>query len=70
MQNYENRFPELSFQKKKNFETFPKREDGNIIIPENGIMVHTVSCDEKPGIQAIATTGDDLRPTAQNGCVM
>ena len=45
-------------------------EDGNIIIPENGIMVHTVSCDEKPGIQAIATTGDDLRPTAQNGCVM
>lgn len=45
-------------------------EDGNIIIPESGIMVHTVSCDEKPGIQAIATTGDDLRPTAQNGCVM
>ena len=45
-------------------------EDGNIIIPESGIMVHTVSCDEKPGIQAIATTGDDLRPTAQNGYVM
>lgn len=45
-------------------------EDGNIIIPEDGIMVHTVSCDEKPGIQAIATTGDDLRPTTQNNCVM
>ncbi len=45
-------------------------ENGNIIIPEDGPMVHTVSCDEKPGIQAIATTGDDLRPTAQNGCVM
>lgn len=45
-------------------------EDGNIIIPEDGLMVHTVSCDEKPGIQAIATTGDDLRPTRQNGCVM
>lgn len=45
-------------------------EDGNIIIPKDGPMVHTVSCDEKPGIQAIATTGDDLRPTAENGCVM
>jgi len=45
-------------------------EDGNIIIPDDGIMVHTVSCDEKPGIQAIATTGEDLRPTAQKGCVM
>lgn len=45
-------------------------ENGNIIIPEDGPMVHTVSCDEKPGIQAIATTGDDLRPTPQNSCVM
>jgi transposase len=43
--------------------------DGNIIVPEDGIMVHTISCDEKPGIQAIATTGDDLRPTAATGCV-
>ncbi len=45
-------------------------EDGNIIIPDDGVMVRTISCDEKPGIQAIATTGNDLRPTAQNGCVM
>ena len=45
-------------------------EDGNIIIPENEPMVHMVSCDEKPGIQAIATTGDDLRPTPENGRVM
>jgi len=44
-------------------------EDGNIIIPEEGPMVHTVSCDEKPGIQAIATTADDLRPTRENGTV-
>lgn len=44
-------------------------ENGNVIIPEDGPMVHTVSCDEKPGIQAIATTGDDLRPTAKTGCV-
>lgn len=45
-------------------------ENGDIIIPENGPFVHTVSCDEKPGIQAIATTGDDLRPTRENGCIM
>lgn len=44
-------------------------ENGNIIIPEDEPMVHTVSCDEKPGIQAIATTGADLRPTTENGCV-
>ena len=44
-------------------------EDGNIIIPEDTPMVHTISCDEKPGIQAIATTSEDLRPTSENGCV-
>lgn len=44
-------------------------DDGNIIIPEDEPMVHTVSCDEKPGIQAIATTSDDLRPRDGNGCV-
>ena len=43
--------------------------DGNIIIPTDEPMVHTVSCDEKPGIQAIATTSDDLRPRNGNGCV-
>lgn len=44
-------------------------EDGNIIVPIDSPMIHTVSCDEKPGIQAIATTCEDLRPTAGNGCV-
>ena len=44
-------------------------EDGNIIVPADSPMIHTVSCDEKPGIQAIATTCEDLRPTAGNGCV-
>ena len=44
-------------------------EDGNIIVPIDSPMIHTVSCDEKPGIQAIATTCEDLRPTAENGCV-
>jgi len=44
-------------------------EDGNILMPDGGPMVHTVSCDEKPGIQATATTSDDLRPSLENGCV-
>ena len=44
-------------------------EEGNMIIPENEPIVHTVSCDEKPGIQAIATTVDDLRPNEETGCV-
>jgi len=44
-------------------------ENGDIIVPEDGPMVHTISCDEKPGIQAIATTSEDLRPTRNNGCV-
>ena len=44
-------------------------KDGNLIIPQDEPMIHTVSCDEKPGIQAIATTSADLRPTTENGCV-
>lgn len=44
-------------------------EDGNLIIPQDAPMIHTVSCDEKPGIQAIATTSEDLRPAAEHGCV-
>ena len=44
-------------------------ENENIIVPTDHPMIHTVSCDEKPGIQAIATTCEDLRPTAENGCV-
>lgn len=44
-------------------------EEGNIIIPDDKPMVHTISCDEKPGIQAIATTSNDLHPGFDNGCV-
>lgn len=44
-------------------------EEGRIIIPDDKPVVHTVSCDEKPGIQAIAATSDDLRPGHGNGCV-
>lgn len=44
-------------------------EDGKVIIPEDGSMVHTVSCDEKPGIQTIAATSEFLRPSSINGVV-
>lgn len=46
-------------------------EADNLIIPEDSPMVHTVSCDEKPGIQAISTTSEDLRPSCdtRSGCV-
>lgn len=44
-------------------------ENGDIIVPEGAPMVHTISCDEKPGIQAIATTSEDLRPSGKNGCI-
>jgi transposase len=44
-------------------------EEGGIIIPDDKPMVHTISCDEKPGIQAIAATSDDLRPGCGNRCV-
>lgn len=37
-------------------------EDGNLIPWEEGREVHVVSYDEKPGIQAIASTAPDLRP--------
>mgnify|MGYP001218663099 FL=1 len=44
-------------------------ENGDIIVSTDSPMIHTISCDEKPGIQAIATTSEDLRPTEGNGCV-
>ena len=44
-------------------------ENGDIIVSTDSPMIHTISCGEKPGIQAIATTSDDLRPTEGNSCV-
>ena len=41
-----------------------------IIIPEDGQFTVTLSYDEKPGIQAIANTTDDLRPTMKKGTVL
>ncbi len=42
-------------------------ENGEIIVPDDYKLTITVSYDEKPGIQAIANTSDDLRPKKGNG---
>lgn len=44
-------------------------ENGKIIIPDGGHMIHTLSYDEKPGIQAVANKYPDYNPTEQNGFV-
>lgn len=44
-------------------------EDGTVTIPESGHQTHTVSYDEKPGIQAIANKYPDHTPTKENGYV-
>ena len=44
-------------------------ENGELFIPAGEQDVHTYSYDEKPGIQAIATTGKDLNPTLENGTI-
>lgn len=44
-------------------------ENGGIIIPEDVHMTHTVSYDEKPGIQATANKYPDHNPTEENGFV-
>ena len=49
--------------------SFQFDEDGNLL-PFEGQVTHVLSYDEKPGIQAIATTSDDLLPTEDHGCIM
>lgn len=44
-------------------------ENGELFIPAGEQDVHTYSYDEKPDIQAIATTGKDLNPTLENGTI-
>ena len=44
-------------------------ENGELLIPAGEQDVHTVSYDEKPGIQAIATTSPDLPPTLDTGTI-
>ena len=44
-------------------------ENGELFIPAGEQDIHTYSYDEKPGIQAIATTGKDLNPVSGNGSI-
>ena len=44
-------------------------ENGDIMIPKNGIRTVTLSYDEKPGIQALGSTCPDKNPTMQQGFV-
>ena len=43
--------------------------DGNLLPYEDDEMVHVVSYDEKPGIQAVANVADDLPPTVEHGTI-
>ena len=44
-------------------------EDGNLLPFDDGPVTHVLSYDEKPGIQAIATTGEDLNPNEEHGTI-
>ena len=44
-------------------------EEGNLLPYDEDEVVHVVSYDEKPGIQAIANVADDLPPTEGNGTI-
>lgn len=44
-------------------------EIGELYIPAGEQDIHTVSYDEKPGIQAIATTAPDLPPDSDHGAI-
>lgn len=44
-------------------------ENGELYIPAGEQDIHTISYDEKPGIQAISVTSTDLRPTGKIGYV-
>ena len=55
-------YKQLSLRFDENGQLIPFEDDE----PET----HTLSYDEKPGIQAIATTSPDLQPTIENGVTM
>ena len=44
-------------------------ENGELYIPAGEQDIHTVSYDEKPGIQAIATTAPDIPPDSDHGAI-
>lgn len=44
-------------------------KSGKLLPWENGEVAHASSYDEKPGIQAIATTSEDLLPNEKHCCI-
>ncbi len=44
-------------------------ENGELLPWDNGEVVHVLSYDEKPGIQAIATTSEDILPDEKHGSI-
>lgn len=44
-------------------------QNGKLLPFEDGDIIHVLSYDEKPGIQAIANTADDLMPNESNGVI-
>lgn len=44
-------------------------ENGNLLPWEDGDVIHVLSYDEKPGIQAIATTSNDLLPNENHSSI-
>jgi len=49
--------------------SFQFDENGNFLPFEDGQVTHVLSYDEKPGIQAISNTTDDLPPTEKSGVI-
>lgn len=49
--------------------SFQFDENGKLLPYEDDEVTHVISYDEKPGIQAIATTGADLNPTEEHGTI-
>lgn len=45
-------------------------KEGNLLPFEGDKVMHVLSHDEKPGIQAVADTSDDLMPDEDNGVIM
>lgn len=44
-------------------------DNGTITIPDNGHLTHTISYDEKPGIQAVANKYPDYNPTEEKTAI-
>ena len=44
-------------------------KDGKLLPFDDGEVTHILSYDEKPGIQAIDNTSEDLMPTAETGVI-